>query len=108
MLTLTPRSGARYRWGQFSVLETDLICMADLWRFKTWKYFINLTGQEFPLRTNYELVRILKVFNGSNSLEGTRKRSGLGCEPLICVFGLNCVRCFPAQCLEECWHDNDV
>ncbi|XP_070202943.1 beta-1,3-galactosyl-O-glycosyl-glycoprotein beta-1,6-N-acetylglucosaminyltransferase-like isoform X2 [Littorina saxatilis] len=63
------------KWGQFSVLEPELVCMEDLWRHKAWKYFINLTGQEFPLRTNFELVRILKAFNGANSLEGTRKRS---------------------------------
>ena len=50
--------------------------MRDLWPFKAWKYFINLTGQEFPLRTNSELVDILTAFGGANSLEGTRKRSG--------------------------------
>lgn len=61
-------------WGGMSVLEADLICMKDLWIYKTWKYLINLTGQEFPLRTNYELVQILKVYNGANDLEGTRKR----------------------------------
>ncbi|KAJ8310511.1 hypothetical protein KUTeg_012376 [Tegillarca granosa] len=39
-------------WGKISVLEADLICMEDLWKYKKWKYLINLTGQEFPLRTN--------------------------------------------------------
>ena len=34
------------RWGMFSVLEPELMCMeALLQRHKTWKYFINLTGQ---------------------------------------------------------------
>ena len=63
------------QWGKFSVLEPDLICMEELLhRNKKWKYFINLTGQEFPLRTNYELVRILKAYNGANDIEGTIKQ----------------------------------
>ena len=54
------------KWGEFTVLQADLICMKDLWkRYKNWKYFINLTGQEFPLRTNNELVEILKTYKGT-------------------------------------------
>ncbi|GFO07849.1 beta-1,3-galactosyl-o-glycosyl-glycoprotein beta-1,6-n-acetylglucosaminyltransferase [Plakobranchus ocellatus] len=44
-------------------------------RRRKWKYFINLTGQEFPLKTNYELVKILKAYKGANNEEGTRKRA---------------------------------
>ncbi|XP_045206284.1 beta-1,3-galactosyl-O-glycosyl-glycoprotein beta-1,6-N-acetylglucosaminyltransferase-like [Mercenaria mercenaria] len=63
-------------WGEMTVLEPEILCMEELWkRSKTWKYFINLTGQEFPLKTNYELVKILKVYNGSNDVEATRKRN---------------------------------
>jgi len=63
------------RWGTFSVLEPELACMKRLLRrSKKWKYFINLTGQEFPLKTNWQIVRILKAFNGSNNMEGTIKR----------------------------------
>ncbi|XP_061195940.1 beta-1,3-galactosyl-O-glycosyl-glycoprotein beta-1,6-N-acetylglucosaminyltransferase-like [Saccostrea echinata] len=61
-------------WGKMSVLTPELVCMKDLLQFSRWKYFINLTGQEFPLRTNYELVKILKILNGSNDAEGTLKR----------------------------------
>lgn len=62
-------------WGTISVLLPEITCMGDLWKYnKKWKYFINLTGQEFPLRTNYELVKILKIYNGSNDIEGTVKR----------------------------------
>ncbi|XP_052806099.1 beta-1,3-galactosyl-O-glycosyl-glycoprotein beta-1,6-N-acetylglucosaminyltransferase-like [Mya arenaria] len=64
------------QWGQMSVLEPELLCMEYLWnRSAKWKYFINLTGQEFPLKTNYELVRILQAYNGSNDIEGTIKRA---------------------------------
>lgn len=62
-------------WGSFTVLEPELGCMKELLRrSKLWKYFINLTGQEFPLKTNWQIVQILKAFNGSNSMEGTVKR----------------------------------
>ncbi|GFO33728.1 beta-1,3-galactosyl-o-glycosyl-glycoprotein beta-1,6-n-acetylglucosaminyltransferase [Plakobranchus ocellatus] len=95
------------RWGTYTVLEPEIICMGDLWamdeeadharngnktnsaqvstassdtkrkkkKTEKWKYFINLTGQEFPLKTNYELVQIMKAFKGANNQEGTRKRA---------------------------------
>ena len=62
-------------WGTFSILQSELTCMEELLRrYKKWKYFINLTGQEFPLKTNGQIVEILKIFNGSNNLEGTVQR----------------------------------
>ncbi len=61
-------------WGTYSVVEAELVCMQDLWHRAKWRYFINLTGQEFPLKTNWDIVRILKVFNNSNAIEGTRMR----------------------------------
>ena len=63
------------KWGSFSSLEADLICMEDLYKkYQTWKYLINLTGLEFPMKTNHELVKIFKVFNGAVQMEGTIKR----------------------------------
>ena len=62
------------QWGTYSVLEPEFICMENLWKYKKWKYFINLTGQEFPLKTNLDIVKILKAFNGANNMEGTVKR----------------------------------
>jgi len=60
------------QWGYYSVLEPEFACMEELWkRSKKWKYFINLTGQEFPLKTNGDLVKILKTYNGANNMEGT-------------------------------------
>ncbi|ELU04012.1 hypothetical protein CAPTEDRAFT_43769, partial [Capitella teleta] len=54
-------------WGRMGVIEADLICMRDLLiRHKTWKYFINLTGQEFPLKTNWEIVQQLKTSNNKS------------------------------------------
>ena len=64
-------------WGTFTVLEPELICMKELWRYRKWKYFINLTGQEFPLKTNLDLVRILKAYNGANDVEAMMRRWAL-------------------------------
>lgn len=60
-------------WAGFGVLRAVLNCMNDtLIRYgnqNRWKYFINLSGMDFPLKTNLELVRILKLLNGSNDVE---------------------------------------
>ena len=61
------------RWGYFSVVQAEINCMEDLIKAGKWTYFINLTGQEFPLKTNWELVRILKALNGSNVISGNIK-----------------------------------
>ncbi len=59
-------------WSEFPVLQAEIECMKDLWAHKTkWKYFINLTGREFPLKTNKELVEILKAYQGGNDIDGT-------------------------------------
>lgn len=51
-------------------VQADLNCMADLYNTsKRWKYFLNLCGQDFPLKTNLEMVRMLKLLNGGNSME---------------------------------------
>ena len=58
-------------WGQFSVLESNLICMEDLLtNAKSWKYIINLSGQEYPLRANNELVEILQKLKGKSIVHG--------------------------------------
>ncbi|XP_069034290.1 beta-1,3-galactosyl-O-glycosyl-glycoprotein beta-1,6-N-acetylglucosaminyltransferase-like [Embiotoca jacksoni] len=54
-------------------VQADLNCMADLYHAKTkWKYFINLCGQDFPLKTNLEIVRMLRSLKGGNSLESEK------------------------------------
>ena len=58
-------------WGTYSVLEPDILCMEALLKYRKWKYFINLTGQEFPLKTNWELVQILKALKGTNIVQAT-------------------------------------
>ena len=77
------------KWGTYTTLEPELICMRDLLDMDSgqgsprdvkkrkkpeWKYFINLTGQDFPLKTNFELVKILTAFGGANNEEGTLEK----------------------------------
>lgn len=51
-------------------VEAELKCMAALSKANTsWKYYINLTGQEFMLRTNLEIVKVLRLMNGTNDIE---------------------------------------
>ena len=47
-------------------------CMTLLYdQSDQWKYFLNLSGLDFPLKTNFELVRILKSYRGANDVDGT-------------------------------------
>ncbi|XP_013386129.1 beta-1,3-galactosyl-O-glycosyl-glycoprotein beta-1,6-N-acetylglucosaminyltransferase [Lingula anatina] len=65
------------RWAEFSVLEPEILCMRELLKKKNWKYFLNLVGQEFPLKTNKELVKILQTYNNSNDIDGNIKSRNL-------------------------------
>lgn len=71
-------------YGGFSRLQADINCLKDLLslndlnqthenfigkRFINWKYAYNLVGTEFPLRTNSEMIKIIKIYNGSNEIE---------------------------------------
>jgi len=60
------------RWGKVSIVRAELRCMRQLLEYGRWRYFINLVGRDFPLRTNLELVKILAAYNGSNDVEGSR------------------------------------
>ena len=59
-------------WGNISVVHAELLCMRQLLDVhEHWKYFINLVGRDFPLRTNYELVKILQAYDGANDVDAT-------------------------------------
>ncbi|XP_060926424.1 beta-1,3-galactosyl-O-glycosyl-glycoprotein beta-1,6-N-acetylglucosaminyltransferase-like [Limanda limanda] len=58
-------------------VQADLNCMADLYNSSTkWKYFINLCGQDFPLKTNLEIVRTLRSLSGGNSIHSEEMPAG--------------------------------
>ncbi|XP_063782324.1 beta-1,3-galactosyl-O-glycosyl-glycoprotein beta-1,6-N-acetylglucosaminyltransferase 3-like [Pseudophryne corroboree] len=54
-------------------VQADLNCMDDLLRSNVkWRYLLNTCGTDFPLKTNAEIVRVLKVLNGKNTMESER------------------------------------
>ncbi|XP_029430354.1 beta-1,3-galactosyl-O-glycosyl-glycoprotein beta-1,6-N-acetylglucosaminyltransferase 3-like [Rhinatrema bivittatum] len=54
-------------------VQADLNCMEDLLKSKVpWRYLLNTCGSDFPIKTNAEIVRALKVLNGKNSLESEK------------------------------------
>ncbi|XP_045154058.1 N-acetyllactosaminide beta-1,6-N-acetylglucosaminyl-transferase isoform X2 [Echinops telfairi] len=58
-------------YGGISRLQADLNCMRDLAAAEVpWKYVINTCGQDFPLKTNKEIVQYLKGFRGKNLTPG--------------------------------------
>ncbi|XP_056587569.1 beta-1,3-galactosyl-O-glycosyl-glycoprotein beta-1,6-N-acetylglucosaminyltransferase 4-like [Triplophysa dalaica] len=66
----------RVQYAGISRLKADLNCLYDLLESEVkWKYVINLCGQDFPLRTNFELVSDLKMLKGKNMVE-TRQPGG--------------------------------
>ncbi|XP_007466476.1 PREDICTED: N-acetyllactosaminide beta-1,6-N-acetylglucosaminyl-transferase, isoform A-like [Lipotes vexillifer] len=58
-------------YGGISRLQADLHCIKDLAGSEVpWKYAINTCGQDFPLKTNREIVQYLKGFKGKNITPG--------------------------------------
>ena len=59
-----------YMYGSYTAVWGDLQCMRDTSNTNVpWRYYMNLAGQEYPLKTNLELVRMLKLLNGTNDIE---------------------------------------
>eukprot|EP00079_Xenopus_tropicalis_P018049 XP_004918779.1 PREDICTED: beta-1,3-galactosyl-O-glycosyl-glycoprotein beta-1,6-N-acetylglucosaminyltransferase 7 [Xenopus tropicalis] len=56
----------------FSRLQADINCMEELSRSDTkWRYVINLCGQDFPIKTNREIIQYLKTsWKGRNLTPG--------------------------------------
>ncbi|CAF4503581.1 unnamed protein product, partial [Didymodactylos carnosus] len=64
-------------YATFSRLQADLNCMNDLFKYANWKYLLNVANTELPLKTNSELVKILKIYRGYNDIEGRWKTRNL-------------------------------
>ncbi|XP_006129457.1 putative beta-1,3-galactosyl-O-glycosyl-glycoprotein beta-1,6-N-acetylglucosaminyltransferase 7 [Pelodiscus sinensis] len=56
----------------FSRLQADINCMKDLVNIKTqWNYIINLCGQDYPIKTNKEIIQYIKSkWNDKNITPG--------------------------------------
>lgn len=60
-------------YASFSRLKADLNCLSDLLTSEVeWRYVINLCGQDFPVRSNIELVSELAKLRGANMVETCR------------------------------------
>ena len=56
-------------------MQADIDCMKDHLAHRVqWHYVINVPGQAYPLRTPEEMVDILRVYNGTNDIEGIYHR----------------------------------
>lgn len=65
-------------WGRFTVLEAEHLCQRELLkRSDQWKYYFNLANTDIPLKTNFELVKILKLYNNQNDITSLLYRSQL-------------------------------
>ncbi|XP_015210121.2 N-acetyllactosaminide beta-1,6-N-acetylglucosaminyl-transferase [Lepisosteus oculatus] len=54
-----------------SRLQADVHCLKDLVSMNgPWKYVLNLCGQDFPLKTNLEIIRHLKTYKNKNLTPG--------------------------------------
>ena len=60
----------RVYYGHISITDSQLHCMRDLMTYPAtrWKYVINLSGREVPLKTNREIVESLKKLKGYTGL----------------------------------------
>lgn len=57
-------------YASWSRVQADLNCMKDLLNFPIhWRYMLNTCGTDFPIKTNGEMVKVLKALNGKNSME---------------------------------------
>ena len=53
----------------YSRLQADINCMKDqLASTIRWRYLLNIAATSFPLKTNAEMVKILKIYNGANDI----------------------------------------
>ncbi|XP_069722806.1 beta-1,3-galactosyl-O-glycosyl-glycoprotein beta-1,6-N-acetylglucosaminyltransferase 3 [Phaenicophaeus curvirostris] len=63
----------RVVYASWSRLQADLNCMRDLLQSPVpWRYVLNTCGTDFPIKTNAEIVRALKVLRGRNSMESEK------------------------------------
>ncbi|XP_070618257.1 beta-1,3-galactosyl-O-glycosyl-glycoprotein beta-1,6-N-acetylglucosaminyltransferase 3 [Erythrolamprus reginae] len=54
-------------------VQADLNCMKDLLQSPVrWRYLLNTCGADFPIKTNTEIVRALKLLNGKNNMESEK------------------------------------
>ncbi|CAA95816.4 C-type lectin domain-containing protein [Caenorhabditis elegans] len=59
-------------WGSHEIIDSVYDCLEFLSHLETdWRYFQYLSGVDIPLKTNLEMVQILKHLNGTSNVEIT-------------------------------------
>ena len=71
---IEPKIKEKVYYAHYSRLMADVHCLNSLNDFsnitgRDYKYVFNLCGQDFPIKTNFELVRSLKELNGRDECE---------------------------------------
>ena len=60
----------------YSRLLADINCMKDqLSSPIKWRYLLNTAANAYPLKTNAEIVKILKIYNGTNDIRAVMSKS---------------------------------
>ncbi|KAK6183819.1 hypothetical protein SNE40_006414 [Patella caerulea] len=63
-------SKIRTVYSSIRLVEADLLCMKEALKSSVqWKYFLNMAGEEVPLKTNLEIVQICQLLKGRNEIE---------------------------------------
>jgi len=63
-------------YASWSRVQADINCMQDLLKSPVqWRYLLNTCGNDFPIKTNGEMIQSLKLLNGKNSLESETVKS---------------------------------
>ncbi|XP_078481836.1 N-acetyllactosaminide beta-1,6-N-acetylglucosaminyl-transferase-like isoform X2 [Ciona intestinalis] len=82
----------RVFYAHVSRLEADLNCFKDLLDFQPqqyqWKYLINLCAQDYPLRTNMEIITQMKHLRNTNLILGCKAHDELTLRRTQVVFRL--------------------
>ena len=68
---ITPSNVSGVQWGRHSLMDAQMNCFRDLLRNHDkypWHYVITLCGKELPLRTNREIVQLLKQLEGNSAI----------------------------------------
>ena len=68
---ITPTNFIEVHWGHRSLMEAQMNCFKNLLKKHNsypWRYVITLCGKELPLRTNREIVYLLKSLNGTSAV----------------------------------------
>jgi hypothetical protein len=68
-------TGKRALWGGYSLVDAELRGMAELLRMDVnWEYFINLSGQDFPLKTQRQIMRFLADNRGKEFIKAADQK----------------------------------